>query len=55
MLQSKEAKMYQAIIIPRPSPINSSALTTAINNAVPPGSEIVSVAVDGAYLIIVYK
>ena len=45
--------MYTAIIIPKPA--NANQLTTAINNAVLPGAEIVAVTVDGSQLIIVYK
>ncbi|HHT9111155.1 MAG TPA: hypothetical protein ACFYDZ_08375 [Candidatus Brocadiaceae bacterium] len=45
--------MYTAITIPKP--IGAGPLTTAINNAVPPGREIVAVSVDGNNLIIVYK
>ena len=45
--------MYTAIIIPRPT--GAGPLTTAINNAIPPGNELVTIAVDGTDLIIVVK
>lgn len=45
--------MYKVIIIPKAS--DAASLTAAINNAVPPGREIVAVTVDGNNLIIVYK